>query len=266
MKNTPRATNQRECIRRAAIWFLESGLVTGTAGNISVREDGGRWFLITPSGFDYRLMHEEDIVRVELDGQGVEGRRRPSSECELHKQIYRMREDVKAVVHSHSPYATSVAVARQTIPNILDETADLTPIPTVDYAVPGSLDLANRAAAKFSEGYNAVLLANHGVVVTGASLNEALHRSVDVERLAQLFVWAETLGGAVPLEDWAVTRSRNFLKEYAANRALQSPDQAEPLPVWSGTVSVVDLVRFGFRTWVTFGSMFQALLMQRLRR
>jgi L-fuculose-phosphate aldolase len=246
--------------------LLESGLVTGTAGNISVREDGGQWFLITPSGFDYRLMEQDDVARVNLETRAVEGKRRPSSEWELHSRIYEAREDVKAIVHSHSPYATAVAVARKTIPNILDETADLTPIPTVDYAPPGSKELAEMVAARLTEGCNAVLLANHGVVVTGGSLDDALHRSVEVERLAQLFIWAETLGGAIPLDERTVTRSRDFLRRYVAARAEQASGCPQPLPVWSGSVSVVDLVRFGFRSWATFGSMLQTFLIQRLGR
>jgi hypothetical protein len=126
--------------------------------------------------------------------------------------------------------------------------------------------LAAAVATRFADGSNAVLLANHGVVVAAGSLNEALHRSVDVERLAQLFVWAEALGGAIPLEEWALERGRGFLRQYAATRAEQALECSQPLPVWPGSVSVADLVRFGFRSWVTFGSMFQALLMQKLRR
>ena len=266
VKDSKPGLSEREQVVRAAVWFLETGLVTGTAGNISVRESGGPWFLITPSGLDYRLMKEEDIVRVNLDTGAAEGKRRPSSERDLHAQIYRVREDAKAIIHSHSPYATAVAIARKSIPNILDETADLTPIPTVDYAPPGSKELAEMAAARLAEGCNAVLLANHGVVVTGGSLDEALQRSVEVERLAQLFMWAETLGGAIPLDEWTVTKSREFLRRYAATRAEQAAGRPQPLPVWSGSVSVVDLVRFGFRSWMTFGSMLQTFLIQRLGR
>ena len=266
MRDSSQEVGQREQVVRAAVWFLESGLVTGTAGNISVHETDGPWFLITPSGFDYRLMDASDVVRVHRESKAVEGKRPPSSECELHAQIYRARKDVNAIVHSHSPYATAVAVARKTIPNILDETADLTPIPTVDYAPSGSMELAATVAGRFTSGCSALLLANHGVVVAGGSLNEALHRSVEVERLAQLFVWAEALGGAIPLEGWAAERGRAFLRQYAATRAEQAMEYPQPPPVWAGSVSVVDLVRFGFRSWVTFGSMFQALLMQKLRR
>lgn len=159
--------DQRKEVIRAAVSLIESGFVTGTAGNVSVRETGTRCFLITPSAVDYRVMGEQDIVRVDLWTWCAEGRRRPSTERELHGQIYSAREDVNAVVHHHSPYATAIAVAHRTIPNILDEGIDLTPIPTVEYAPSGTPELATKVAAKLADGCNAVLLANHGVVVVG---------------------------------------------------------------------------------------------------
>lgn len=229
--------NQHKQLVQAAMFLLESGLVTGTAGNVSVRESGTGFFLITPSAEDYRVMPEQDIARVDLLTGSVEGQRRPSTERELHSQIYRAREDVNAVVHHHSLYATAIAVARKTIPNILDEAVDLTPIPTVEYAPSGTPELATKAAAKFADGCNAVLLANHGVVVVAGDLKEALERSIEVERLARIFVWAEAVGGATPLEEWAVEKSRHFLKKYRAATAKQGisstldlPEPREPCP------------------------------------
>ena len=258
--------DQRKQVVRTAVSLLEAGLVSGTAGNVSVREVGTQCFLITPSAVNYRVMGEQDIVQVELSSGYARGQRRPSSERELHRQIYKMREDVNAVIHHHSPYATAVAVARKTIPNILDEGIDLTPIPTVGYCLAGSPELGREVAAKLAEGRNAVLLANHGAVVVGENLKEALNRSVEVERLAQVFVWAEALGGAVPLEEGAVERSKDFLKQYrntmAARATLHTSQSAED----SESLSLADLVRFSFRSWVTFGSLIHNLVLQRLRR
>src|SRR3972149_6629363 len=154
--------DQRKQVVRTAVSLLEAGLVSGTAGNVSLREAGTQCFLITPSAVNYRVMGKQDIVRVDLLNGAVKGQRRPSSERELHRQIYKMREDVMAVIHHHSPYATAISVARKTIPNILDEGIDLTPIPTVEYCLAGSPELASKVAAKVAEGRNAVLLANHG--------------------------------------------------------------------------------------------------------
>ena len=258
--------DQRKEIVRAARSLVDAGLVTGTAGNVSVREARTGCFLITPSGLDYRLMRAQDIVRIDQATGSVEGRRRPSTERELHRLIYKAREDVNAVVHHHSPYATAISVAGKTIPNILDEGSELTPIETVEYAPSGTRELAINAAARLADGFNAALLANHGVVVVGETLEEALARSVEVERLAKIFVWAEALGGAVPLEEWAVERSRHFLKQYrdtmAAQAMVRTPDLAEV----SDSVSVADLIRFSLRSWVTFGSLVHNLVLQRLRR
>jgi len=102
------------------------------------------------------------------------------------------------VIHYHSPYATAVAVARKTIPNILDEGIDLTPIPTVEYCLAGSPELASNVAARFAEGRNAVLLANHGAVVVGGNLKEALNRSLEVERLAQIYCAVPKKGDSGP--------------------------------------------------------------------
>lgn len=101
---------------------------------------------------------------------------------------------------------------------------------------------------------------------SGGSLEEALERSIEVERLAGIFVWAEALGGAKPLEEWAVQRSRHFLKQYKAARAKQDLPCPPDFPESSESVSVSDLVKFGFRSWVTFGSLIHALVMQKLRR
>jgi len=259
-------TNLRREIVRAALFLREAGLVTGTAGNVSVRDPGTGCFLITPSGVDYRIMQAQDIARVNQTTGSVEGRRRPSTERELHRQIYKAREDVNAVVHHHSPYATAISVARRTIPNILDEGSDLTPIPTVEYAPSGTPELATTASAGLADGFNAVLLANHGVVVVGGDLEEALTRSVEVERLAKIFVWAEAIGGAAPLEDWAAARSKQHIREYKAARAREDIRRAAASPESSEKISLGDLVKFGFRSWITFGSLIHTLVMQKLRR
>jgi L-fuculose-phosphate aldolase len=258
--------DQRKEIVRAARSLVDAGLVTGTAGNVSVREARTGCFLITPSGLDYRLMRAQDIVRINQATGSVEGRRRPSTERELHRQIYKVREDVNAVVHHHSLYATTISVAKRTIPNILDEGSDLTPIPTVEYAPSGTPELATNAAARLAEGCSAVLLANHGVVVVGGDLEEAVARSVEVERLAKIFVWAEAIGGATPLEDWAAARSKQYLREYKAAKTGQGVEDARYSSEGSEPVSVSDLVKFGFRSWLTFGSLIHTLVMQRLRR
>jgi L-fuculose-phosphate aldolase len=215
---------------------------------------------------EYRLMSEQDVVRVEEWTGTFEGKRKPSTERELHLQIYKVRKDVNAIIHYHSPYATAVAVSRKSIPNILDEGTDITPIPTIRYATSGSSELADNVAAGMAKGRNALLLANHGVVVVGENLTEALNTSLRVERLAKVFVWAEAIGGAVALEEWAVERSRSYLREYKATKAAaQSMVRDVDAEAPSRVLHASDLIQFGFRSWLAFGSLLHSYLAQRFR-
>lgn len=194
--------------------LLEEGLVTGTSGNISARFSDALTFFITPTGRDYRLLTVRDLVRICLISGEAEGRGKPSSEWRLHAAIYEARSDVNAIIHHHATWSSTVAVARKTIPVLIDEAADIGPIPTAPYALSGSQELAEVVAQQFALGSNAVLLANHGVVVVGRSLREALRVAVEVERIAKIYIGAELLGGACPLDEAAVARSQKFLKSY----------------------------------------------------
>jgi L-fuculose-phosphate aldolase len=158
------------------------GLVIGTFGNISCRL--GKRILITPSGLDYEAMHPEDLVLLTLAGDIVEGDRVPSSERRLHVAIYARLPEVRAVVHTHSPWAVTAAETRSELP-AGDSTILLGPVPVAPYQPPGTQELADQAAQLLVDrGANAVILRDHGVVGTGLDLDEALEACRDVERLA----------------------------------------------------------------------------------
>lgn len=254
----------REIIQ-VALSLLERGLVTETAGNISIRQIGGRTMLITPSGRDYLRLTERDLVEVDLVSGQAEGPWRPSSEWRLHFTAYQARPDVNAVIHHHAVWASAVAVARKSIPVLIDEAADIGPIPTARYALSGSQELADSVAAELNGGSNAVLLANHGAVAVGSNLREAFRRAVEVERLARIYLGAMLLGGPQPLDEAAVARSREFLAHYRAS-AADSPLWTLGVPRVEGQVGFPDLVTYGFRAGVTFASMLHALVMQKLHR
>jgi L-fuculose-phosphate aldolase len=246
-----------------ALTLLESGLVVDTHGNVSARE--GEAMLITPSRRDFRLLTKTDLVRVDLGSGRPEGRWKPSSEWQLHATIYRMRPDVHAVVHHHAVWASAVSVARKTIPILIDEVVDIGEIPTAPYAPSASRELAEVAAAEFARGRNAVLLANHGAVAVGRWLREAFRRAVEVERLARIYLGATLLGGAHPLDEAAVNRSRAFFAEYRAD-AEQSHELPVEIPRVLGPVRLQDLVNYSFRAGVTFASLVHALVLQKLHR
>jgi L-fuculose-phosphate aldolase len=196
--------------------MLESGLVLGTWGNLSVRLAALDGFLITPSGVDYRLLSEEDLVLVDFMGRKVEGRLRPSTETLLHAAIYKNRPDVNAIVHTHSPHSSVFAVNRQEIPPVLEEFAQLVGgiIKVAAYAPPGSSELAEAAVAALGD-QRAVLLANHGLVSVGASLQEAFLVSQVVEKTAYVYLLAKMSGSPHLLsEEEAWRLRREFLESY----------------------------------------------------
>ncbi len=170
-------------------WLGEHGLITGSSGNVSLRV--GDRILITPTGVPWELLRAGEIVALDLAGQ-VCGRGFPSSEWRLHVTIYRARSDVRAVVHTHSPYATAWASLGHPLPVLHDEGQLLfgSEIPVAEHAPPGTWELAHNAATALGKG-RALLLARHGPVVVGQSLSEALQRAEKLEEAAQLFSLAQ---------------------------------------------------------------------------
>jgi ribulose-5-phosphate 4-epimerase/fuculose-1-phosphate aldolase len=139
-----RFLEERRQVLAAAREISQSGMVMGTWGNVSMRCPEPELMLITPSGVDYQLMSMEDMVLLDSSYRIREGSYKPSIETPLHMEIYRNREGVKAIVHVHSIYASSFAVARKSIPVILEETAQVVghEVPVAEYALCGTQALA----------------------------------------------------------------------------------------------------------------------------
>lgn len=144
-------------------------------------------------------MEEKDIVVIDLDGNVIEGCHRPSSEWKMHAEIYRHLPHVGAIVHTHSPYATSFAVTHQEIPVILIEMIPFLKgsIEVSPYATQGSAEVGLNAVP-ILERKNACLMANHGVVAVGATMAEAYINSVYVEDTAKIYHMALSVG--TPIE------------------------------------------------------------------
>ena len=246
--------------------LVDAELSDGTSGNISVRCDDGATILITPSSRNYHLLAERDLVRVHLGSGSAEGRWPPSSEWRLHARIYEARPEVNAVIHHHGTWSSAVAVARKTIPVLIDEAADIGPIPTAPYAPSASEELAGVASEQLTRQTNAVLLANHGAVVVGRDLREALRRALEVERLAKIYCVAELLGGANGLDEVAIARSRGFFDKYRTRQHEMEEVPAVLLPSIAGPVSVADLVVYSFQAGTTFASLLQHLILQKLHK
>lgn len=175
--------------------IVNSGLVCGTWGNISARLSGSDSFLITPSGVPYHELTAADLVIVNLQGEVLAGRLKPSSETLLHAAIYRERQDIKGIVHTHSSYASVFAVTRKALPPVLEEMAQILggEVLVAPYAPAGTSELADAAVSALGDR-SAVLLANHGVVGVGRSLKEALLVCQVVEKGALVYLLSQLTG------------------------------------------------------------------------
>jgi L-fuculose-phosphate aldolase len=169
-----------------------AGLVPNKSGNVSCRLPGG--FLVTPSGVPYRELRPAQLVEFDDDGTPVPGGPRASSEWRMHAAIYACRPDVSAIVHTHSPRATALSCAGLGIPAFHYMIALAGgEIRCAPYATFGTAELAASAIAGL-EGRRAVLLANHGVVAVGASLEAAQAVAVEVENLATQYLALRAAG------------------------------------------------------------------------
>lgn len=196
--------------------MLESGLVAGTWGNISCRILGEDLVVITPSGMDYANIQPSDMVLLDLAGQVIEGSRKPSSEAPLHLAIYRKRKDVAGIVHTHSEVATAFSVLREPIEPVVEDAAMLVggPVQVADYALPGTVELAQHVVAALEDRY-AVLMANHGLVGVGRRVEEAFTVCQVVEKCARVYAWAKALGKPVILPEQDVLMlSRIYRSSY----------------------------------------------------
>lgn len=176
----------RAALADAAREVARRGLVSGTAGNLSVR-DGGH-LLVTPTGRDLGTLAAEDIVTIDEAGHVV-GQGRPTSEWRLHQAVLARRPDLSAVVHTHSPAAAAASALRRNIPavhyTVIAAGGD--DIPCAPYATPGSEALAEAAAAALA-GRDACLLAHHGTVAAAATLAGAVGLAEMVEELAAMWL------------------------------------------------------------------------------
>ncbi len=194
---------QRELVCEYAQRMWKAGLVVGSAGNISVRAPEPNRWIITPSSIAYDLLTPDQVVVIDEDEDLVEGERAPSFETPVHLAVYRARPDVGAVVHTHSRYATTMALLRRPIAPVLDEMVVYLggQVEVARYGRSGSEELAAQVVEALGDR-SAVLLAAHGVLTTGKDLAKAYKNAELVEHVAHIVVMATTLGGEIaPLPD-----------------------------------------------------------------
>lgn len=214
----------REALCAASQTLERLGLNTGTAGNVSVRVEGG--FIITPSGVKPGAQSAAAMVAMGIDGSVSDARQQPSSEWRFHRDIYVARADANAVVHVHSPYATALACQRRDIPGFhyMIAKAGGDSIRCSAYATFGTQALSDVALLALIDR-RACLLANHGMIALGADLERALDMTREVEELARQFLLASSAGVPILLSD---AEMRDALQRFKTYGARDGQEQTSP--------------------------------------
>ncbi len=204
---------KRELVRFSR-WLYRLGFMPGTSGNLSVRLDEER-LLTTPTRASKYLLRSTDMVIVDLEGRQLVGSRKVTSEIGMHLAIYRKREDVKAVIHSHPPIATAFACAGRPLDEMLCQESVMTlgSVPLASYATTGTDEVA-ASLAPLVRKHDAILMANHGAVTYGRSLLDAFSKMETLEHIAQIRLVAHQLGCALTLRDEQAERLLRAKEKY----------------------------------------------------
>lgn len=206
---------------RQEVWQMnlelaKNHLVAMTSGNVSGRDRGTNYVVIKPSGVKYEDLKSSDMVVVDLEGKAIEGELRPSFDTLTHLYVYRHRQDVNGIVHTHSNYATSFAALGEPIPVCLTAIADQFggPIPVGDYASIGGEEIGKEIVRSIGKS-PAILMKNHGVFTIGPSPRAALKTAVMLEDLAKTVFLAMLRGTPLEIPQEEVKRDhKKYMEQY----------------------------------------------------
>lgn len=205
----------RQAIVDKCRWMNAAGLNQGTSGNISARI--GARMLITPTAVPYDRMTPQMIAAMPLEGEygAWDGPMKRSSEWRFHLDLMRARAEFGAIVHTHSIYATTLAIARKPIPAVHYMVAAFggSDIRVADYATFGTADLSANVLAAMA-GRKGCLMANHGMLTAGEDLDRAMWLAVELETLARQYVTALQVGGPVILSDAQIAETAAHFTGY----------------------------------------------------
>lgn len=231
----PRTEQQlREDVVRVGRLMFDKGWVAANDGNITIRLEDGR-ILATPTGVCKGMMQPDDLIVCDLEGAKLCGERERTSEMAMHLTVYRMRPDVKSVLHAHPPVATGFAAAGRALNLALlpEVVINLGSIPLADYGLPGTPALTE-GMLPYIPKYDAMLMANHGAVSYGEDVFQAFFRMETVEHFARITLVAELLGGAKVLPRVEVKKLFESRERYRvkSHNHLEpgSPMTAEDMP------------------------------------
>lgn len=198
------------------ISMLDDGLTRGTVGYISVRDPQSGLICSTPSSVPYREIRPEDVIVSDVDGNIVEGKGRVSSEWNVQRDVYKSRDDIHALVHTHSRFATSISALRMDLPaasfTVCGSGAGV--VKCTGYHTFYSQDLADDILDKM-QGSRAVLMGNHGLLAAGVTLKEAYNLALEMEFCAEVFWRAKCIGEPVILTPQEVEEEIREMNYYA---------------------------------------------------
>lgn len=219
MRNTVTVKDTKEIRQQivdVCLLLNKTDYFVGTWGNISVRTDEG--FLVTPSAIDYQDQTLEDIVLVSETGNILKGSCIPSSETIMHLELLKKRSDMGAIIHAHCKYLSVLACAHKDLPVIVEDMAQIIggPVACAPYTPGGRhTDLAKVTCDYIRDDSIAVMLANHGVVVGGTNLKEALTALQVLEKAAAIYIEAKAIGGCVKIPQAELKEERDrYLYKY----------------------------------------------------
>jgi L-fuculose-phosphate aldolase len=228
----------REDIVRIGALVFQKGWVAANDGNISIRLGENR-VLCTPTATSKGMLHVDDLIICDMQGNKIEGRKERTSEIAMHLLIYNMRPDIKSVVHAHPPVATGYATAGRALNQALlpEVIIGLGCVPLADYGLPGTTALTD-GMLPYIPKYEAILMANHGATCYGPDVFTAYYKMETVEHYARIALVAELLGGPTVLPREEVRKLLDSRTRYGVKAQVSGepgcPVSAEDLGGGSG--------------------------------
>ena len=189
----------------------EKNFTPGISGNMSARF--GDKILITTSGSANGYLEDDELVLIDFDGNLIEGSQKPSSEKMLHVEYYKQRPDINYILHMHAPYLSTFAACKKALdePIMPENIFYFGEIPLAEYGLPSSADLVLKTS-KYFKNYNVILMANHGMITAGKTIQEAYLNLELAESYAQVVLQTKLLGGASLLNEKEVLEINSLKK------------------------------------------------------
>lgn len=208
-------TEEKKQIIKGGMQLDRYGLIALSGGNLSMRMPTGE-ILVTPSGMIYEDMEPDDVLVMDLQGNIIEGSRKPSSDTEAILYIFQHRSDVNAVIHTHQPYATAVGLIEKdtfrvnltTLANAAGGNVPITP-----FSAAGSIDMGIDTVKYIGDSL-AVILAHHGVMTIGKNLKQALTAAVYMEEAAKCYLAARACGETKQMSDAQIAQAVEVFQYY----------------------------------------------------